>query len=363
VRKGLVAVVFCLGLTTVCFSQSKAETSETKGKAKEPTRPHLVPVQNTVVRSEIATTFGDPLQCDSDGNLYLNTDSSAVSAVRKISPKGERLAVYEAETSPDFRQIDVARYFAFRPGDDELYQLIFPHESADRYVFVYKSNGSFKSAIKLQPGFVWMPSSFAVFQSGDLLVTGLKYDRDPNNPMWPFTGIFSSDGSLLKELKLEDDQKLRDMAVAGDKRVSSPMNPSANHAIEFGEMEAGSDGNVYLMRWTSPAIFYAISAGGEVVRRFTVDPGDSKYQPVGMHVAGNRIATLFFERETKETILRIVDLEGRRIATYEQPRVDGKEKYGTIGIAFACYSQNPERFTFLMSDDDNHLQVVIAQAK
>jgi hypothetical protein len=167
--------VFCLALTTFCFSQPKAEASETKGKAKESTRPHLVPVQTTVVRSEIATTFGDPLQCDSDGNLYLNTDSSAVSAVRKISPKGERLAVYEAETSPDFRQIDVARYFAFRPGDDELYQLIFPHESTDRYVFVYKSNGSFKSAIKLQPGFVWMPSSFAVFQSGDLLVTGFHF--------------------------------------------------------------------------------------------------------------------------------------------------------------------------------------------
>lgn len=76
-------------------------------------------------------------------------------------------------------------------------------------------------------------------------------------------------------------------------------------------MEAGADGNIYLMRWTAPAIFYAISPGGEVVRRFTVDPGDRNYRSVTMHISGSRIATLFLQPHTKETLMKITDLEGQ----------------------------------------------------
>jgi len=60
---------------------------------------------------------------------------------------------------------------------------------------VFKSDGTYKSTIKMQPSFGWIPSTLSVFPSGDLLVSGLRYDRDKNNHvMWPFTGIFSSDG-------------------------------------------------------------------------------------------------------------------------------------------------------------------------
>jgi hypothetical protein len=39
--------------------------------------------------------------------------------------------------------------------------------------------------------------------------------------MLPFTGIFASDGSLLKELTLKDDEKITEMAAAHDNRVTS----------------------------------------------------------------------------------------------------------------------------------------------
>jgi len=58
--------------------------------------------------------------------------------------------------------------------------------------------------------------------------------------------------------------------------------------------------------------------------------------------------------------MQIVDLEGRRIAIYEE-QVEGKAKTDLLGNAFACYAQNPERFTFLETDDNNKLEFLIAE--
>jgi len=48
-------------------------------------------------------------------------------------------------------------------------------------------------------------------------------------------------------------------------------------------------------------------AGGKVVRRFVVDPGDEGFAPVAMHIASNRIAVLWFHEQTKEKRMKIVD--------------------------------------------------------
>ena len=84
----------------------------------------------------------------------------------------------------------------------------------------------------------------------------------------------------------------------------------------MGRAEAGDDRNIYVMRKTSPAIVYAISPGGEVLRRFTVDPGDTSYSPFVMQVAGGRIAILFLEPQTQKEIINVPDLEGHELATY-----------------------------------------------
>jgi hypothetical protein len=129
---------------------------------------------------------------------------------------------------------------------------------------VFKSDGTYKSRIKMQPRFGWIPSTLSVFPS-DLLASGLRYDTDKNNHvMWPFTGILSSDGTLLKEMTLEDDDdNIRNLAASGDARVSCTTNSDANQAVEFGQSEAADDGNVYRMRWITPTIFYAISPEGK----------------------------------------------------------------------------------------------------
>ena len=159
-------------------------------------------------------------------------------------------------------------------------------------MFAFKSDGTYKSAVKLNPGFAWVPSALASFPTGGFLVTGLAYNHD-NPVMIPFTGVFGAGGTLLKEVKLTDDDDLFDMAASGDPRVATSSNSSHNHAVSASKMEVGSDGNVYLMRSINPAIIYAISSGGEIVRRFGADSGDANDKIVSMHVAPGKLALLF----------------------------------------------------------------------
>ena len=215
-----IAVLFC----GVSLAQSTTIPDDSKVLGKSDTARHrttdrgqqsgerqLARVHTVSVSSEDVGLFYAPIRCDGDGNIYFETDAYGVAGIRKLAPNGERLAVFQPGTNPDFKKIDSTSYFSVA-GSGELYELVFPHELT-RYVFEYRPDGSYKRAIKLEPGFPWMPSSVAVFPSENLLVSGLEYDREQTSAMWPFTGIFSSDGALLKEIKLSDDETLRDQRI------------------------------------------------------------------------------------------------------------------------------------------------------
>jgi hypothetical protein len=307
----------------------------------------------TPVHSEIAQVFQEPLKCDADGNLYLRTEPSGIGAIHKLNSKGERIALFQP-ISPNIK-VNAPLSFAISPGG-EVYQLISAFEKTP-YVFVYDKDGSLKSEIKLQTGFLFYPKQIAVFSNGDFLVSGLEYGSNPQDAMWPFTGIFASDGSLRKELTLKDDQRIHDMAASGDPKVSAPGLPSSNRAITSGKVETGADGNVYLMRRLSPAIVYAISPGG-AVRRFEVDPGSQDLLPTSMHIVGSRMAVLFWQPQTRDEVLKVVDLQGHEVATYFEPAPKNGEQ--SIGAAFVCYSQNPERFIFLETMEDSMLGLITA---
>lgn len=366
----LVALLCLMGLACSWPAYTQSDRKATNSRQQKETSPRQLTLAAAVpVPTEVMTSFRQPLVCDQDGNLYLETDEFGVSGIHKISPKGERLAAFRAGSNPDFRAIDISASFSLAAAG-ELYELVFPHGQITRYVVAYRSDGSFRANVKLQPGFAWLPSALAVFPNGTLLITGQRYDKYVlRGVMWPFTGVFSSDGVLLKEVELEDDGILRDKAVAGDVRLKGSLNPTSNRAISLSRMEPGSDGTIYLMRSATPAIFYAVSAGGEVVRRFTVDPGDAAYRPIAMHVSGGRIAVLFSEPQTYEKILKIVNLEGRELATYSGDATyltdtAGKaNKTRPLGGAFACYTTDPERFIFLATGTDDKLEFRIAEAR
>jgi len=361
-------VMFSMLLCASCWAQSHAAGNPQQMLANndeegvtESRSLRLMPVETILAPTEVARGLGD-LSCDSDGNLYLGSDSPAIPGIRKLGPRGELLATFAPTDNPDVK-VGGAGSFAVSQGGD-LYVVVFPDKEITRYVLIFKSDGTYKNKIKLQPGFAWVPASIAIFANGSLLMTGQEYVK--GQPMAPFTGIFSAEGKLLKELDLEDDKVIDGMALSGDPRVVSSSNPVSNRAVSWGKMQAARDGNIYVMLWLSPTVFYAVSPAGRVVRRFTVDSGRDDLMPMEMHISGDRIAVLFVQRETHETLMKVLDLEGHELATYDYDRpADGVSKSNVVhlGLAFACYSAKPEHFTFLTTTDDHRIQLQLAEGR
>jgi hypothetical protein len=363
-RGVLLPVLLC----TSCWAQSHAAGNAQQmlannvGKGMtEPRSLRLVPAETILAPTEVAKGFTE-LSCDAAGNLYLGSDSPATPGIRKLGPRGELLATFAPTDNPDIKVGGGSSFAVSQNGD--LYFVASAKNEISRYVLVFKSDGTYKNKIKLQPGFAWVPASIGVFPNGTLLMTGQEYVK--GEPMAPFTGIFSADGTLRKEIDLEDDKVIDEMARLGDSRVTSPVNPSSNRAVSWGRMQAASDGNIYVMRWLSPAVFYAISPGGKVVRRFIVDSGRDDLMPMQMHISGDRIAVLFVQHESFERIMKVVDLEGHEIATYDYDTgnygVSGSN-VAHLGLAFACYTAKPERFTFLTTTDDHRIQLQLAEGR
>jgi len=282
----------------------------------------------TTSPSETASGYGHPLLCDANGNLYLHAERLGVWAVRKLNPKGELLTLYTSDSNPSL-QLDAAAQFWARP-DGEVYQIVYPRGVPQRDVFVYKADGTYESKIELQVKWMFFPAAIAVYPSGNMLITGESHD--PKSPeRVPFTGLFSGSGKLLKVLWPEGDEYIE------------------TRSVNWSQMAAAKDGNIYVMRWNYPATVYAIADGGAVVRKFNIDPGSAGYRPSHMQITGDRLAVLFFKPHEKDKLVKIVDLEGRELATYDASN--------NLGAAFACYTLNPERFLFLTANDDHKIEL------
>ena len=338
---------------------AQAAASEKKPpESVSPVRPLRI-VRRIEIPSEPGGIFGPALKCDANGNLFITVGSEPLTPIHKFDASGRRLASFEAAETIDLKPAG-AGYFSVS-SDGELYQFVFPNKGAARYIFQYSADGKLKTRVKTDPGFAWIPAQLAPLPKGAILIAGQKILRDPKEPMPPFTGILSADGALLKEVQFSDDDDLTKKVAEGDPSVSSPMSPAINRAIALGAMEVGADGNVYVMRRTAPAAtFYVVNAGGSVVRRFKVHPGDSEFAPSTVHVTKSRIAVLFRRPGKPGSLLKITDLEGNEVAAYSDLASDVRER---VGSAFVCYSEDPEQFTFLMTTKDGKLGLMIAEGR
>lgn len=100
------------------------------------------------------------------------------------------------------------------------------------------------------------------------------------------------------------------------------------------------------------------------MRRLKIDPGDSRYHPHALHVFQNRLAILFQDYDTGEKIMKIVDLDGHEVATYDVPNTaDEGKKQPMLSGAFYCYTENPTRFVFLGTGDNQKLQLVTVEPR
>ena len=126
--------------------------------------------------------------------------------------------------------------------------------------------------------------------------------------------------------------------------------------LDLSDAESAPDGNIYVLRRSAPAVIYAISPAGHILRTIKISPPTPGETPNTFHISVNRFALSFWDEKTNHQSLVVADLQtGRRIATYSDP--------GTLGPTFACYSANDDAFTFLNLGEGNTLEVIRAEPR
>ena len=127
-------------------------------------------------------------------------------------------------------------------------------------------------------------------------------------------------------------------------------------AFDLAEAEAGSDGNLYVLRRSSPALVYVIGPSGTVMKTIRVGSPLRDALPSAFHVSGNQMAISFWNDESEKQTVVVADAQtGRKIASYADP--DG------LGPSFVCYSADEGVFTFLNLGEGNALEVIRADAQ
>jgi len=304
------------------------------------------------VASEMGGAFMTPAKCDADGNLYIRkfaVDRPLLGPVVKIDPDGKRTALFDPAVFP---QLALDRADAFSPASDGgIYQIAQSGVVKARiYVLRFSSNGSAASPTRVDADFEVY--TFAAFADGNFLLSGVQRDvQNRNDRGRNRTAVFSADGRELAQLSFQESGGPRKAGAKSDTQKDAEK-PAP--ALDLADAEAGSDGNLYVMRASSPALVYVIAPHGKIVHTLKV-AGPPGSVPGAFHVSGNRLAISFENEESESQTMVVADAQtGRKIASYADPSGLG---------TFACYDANEEVFSFLNLGEGNALEVIRAEAQ
>jgi hypothetical protein len=171
----------------------------------------------------------------------------------------------------------------------------------------------------------------------------------------------------VKQFALDGDAEIEHAIEIGDVRYADAPR-EGNKTLQPSVAITGDDGLVYLMRATSPATVYAISAAGEVVRKIVVKaPTEMGLPAFGIRVVKSKLVIKFYRRcegalrfdSCRGSVYTVVDAKsGQELAEYEAPNEND------VSGPLACYAPDPDRFfTFWIPPDQHGLEIVEAAAK
>jgi len=357
---GVVLLAFAGLFSGLSVAQTSSGTSDPP--AKNPV-PGAVVAGSTIalrvsstmnVASEMGGAFLGHSKCDADGSLYIPKyarDRPRLGPVVKIDPDGKRSALFDPAA---FTQLGLDRAYGFSPASDGgMYQLAQSGVLKPRiYVLQYSADGSPSSSTLLDAEFE--AYTFAAFAEGNFLVSGMKRDlQNKSDRGRNFTAVFSADGRELAELSFQEPQESA-KAQPGKANRAGAEKPSPT--LDLAEAEVGSDGYLYVMRFSSPALVYVIASSGKIMKTIKVASVLEDALPSGFHVSGNQMALSFWnENKQRQTVVVADGQTGRRIASYADA--------GGLGPSFACFSANDGVFTFLNLGEGNALEVIRAEAR
>lgn len=303
----------------------------------------------------IAVTSG--VQCDANGNIYA---AYAQSLSRRYAPAKlplTRLSL-DSQSVVQFRVPTPEGYaFAQSQGfyvepDGSVYGLLVayrhwhgataPPSSPVPLVVTYHSDGTVDSVIKLQlpEGVLVQPSRLAVFPDGNLLITGLTLSsggRMPH-PTGVFTGIFDRGGGYVGPITLPGDVKPKPVPVlkpgqtpprANAKATTNPKTPHKPAGFwlmdVLGGLTLGSpDGNVYVIRPSSPVRVYVLSSVGTVLHKLLIKPPKPGMRPIEASLTSEGAIFMQFSQApgagNTQTVLALADpTTGKITETFKEP--------------------------------------------
>jgi hypothetical protein len=203
------------------------------------------------------------------------------------------------------------------------------------YVVKFSSDGSVQSTTQIHRQIrEFVPYHLGIFGNGGILISGTAGDYQRR----PFTAVFDATGHLIKKIY-----------EPGDLLYVDDSANVGNNAITDGEAATGPDGNVYLLRSTSPALIYVVSPAGEVLRRLHVDTKNPGFLPVNLKASASGLAIVYRKKHSRETLIKVVDYDGNEKEAHSFDRNLPAEFFG-------CYV--PPSFFFTKTDVNKTLHLV-----
>ncbi len=339
-------------------------------------QPDTIPALSLQV-AEVTRVAGDPfaegpihpIKCDSRGDLFVQTApplARPASSVIKISREGERTSVYSLEKVSGFpsKGVEIIDFNVASTGDVYFLVRKCQDKKCEVAIINFAGDGSVRGVTKLDADFD--PARFALFESGEFLVTGLAATKKPDatggtkgNAVGfsraPFVSIFDSQGRLVTAVAApepESGKRVRKGKNARGGGIPEDEQAAFQASVQLGFLSSGAPGTTYMARRTSTARVYQISFAGRVLRSFEVTPPSDKAWPMDMRFdAGEGRLVFEFNEQVGEgtwdlahAVVSLVDSrDGRRLIDYHaNPEV---------GI-FACYTR--DEFTFIGTDKEGH---------
>lgn len=284
-------------------------------------------------------------KCDGSGNVYARAVSIAggdhfLAPISEVTLDGKLVGTFSlTQAWPDAVGRGV---FVGRNGD--VYHLAIA--SGGVYVVQFAKDGSVKSKTKVETQGFFDPWHLVVYPSSRFLVSGTEGERERA----PYTAVFDPDGKLVRRIYEPEDENARRNAESGHSGFAHNAE-RGNIFVERGDISLGSDGNAYLLHGTSPAVVYAISPSGDVIRKMRIGADSSGLLFRSIESHSGQLAVGFGKFGHVE--LHVTDLEGSPIATY----VLNTDKSSIPQLA--CYGANG--FTIVTTASDGNAQLVITR--
>ena len=296
-------------------------------------------IKSTLRTAIPVKAFLGQMVCDSQENLYLRTfdgqflsqEKTLRAPIQQLERNGtitKQFAVSEAGS-----ELGAGPFFV--AVDGQVSQIAWAAGQKRLQLIVFSRNGDLTEKVEIESEIE--PYQVARYRSGEILLTGLEFKADMNKP---FTGLFSPNGKLIREISFAEDHQLEDSATRGDEDFTSPNSPyQGNLAVEYGDIAAGTDGNIYLMRRTSPTLIYAISRSGRIIRHLSINPQQADFLPVTMKAARGKLAILYESKHRTERFIMVTDFRGKELKRYTVSNM--------LGAGLGCYA-SPD-FLFVTS--------------